>query len=277
MTEKNAAGVRSLPAGDSAVSVEFGNEISEEINAKVAALDEAAAAACIDGFRETVPTYRSLTVHYDPEKISFAELCGRLGGLMGELGESKDRPKKVLCLPVLYGGEEGPDMANVCGHSGLSEEDVVRIHSSADYRVYMLGFTPGFPYLGGMDERLATPRLASPRTVIPAGSVGIAGIQTGVYPVNSPGGWQLIGRTPVRLYDAGREKPILPEAGQYIRFVPVDRARYEEIEREVEEGRYEPVYDEAEDHGPGNDTAENNGPVHDAASGGQAAGKEGSR
>lgn len=240
MTDSKEREVRFLPAGDSAISAEFGNEISEEVNGRVAAFDAAVAAAAIGGVRETVPTYRSLMIHYDPEKISYEELLGKLKELLGGLSESSGGARRVLCLPVLYGGEEGPDLANVCEHSGLSEEEVIKLHSSADYRIYMLGFTPGFPYLGGMDGRLATPRLATPRTLIPAGSVGIAGMQTGVYPVDSPGGWQLIGRTPVKLYDAGREKPILPEAGQYIRFVPIDRESYERILKEVEEGVYVP-------------------------------------
>ena len=135
----------------------------------------------------------------------------------------------MLEIPVLYGGEMGPDLEFVAQHAGKTPEEVVGIHTSADYLIYMLGFTPGFAYLGGMSGEIAAPRLETPRVKIPAGSVGIAGSQTGVYPIDSPGGWQLIGRTPVRMYDPEREPPILPQAGQYIRFYPIDRAEFDRI------------------------------------------------
>ena len=136
----------------------------------------------------------------------------------------------MLEIPVLYGGEEmGPDLKFVAEHAGKTEEDVIKIHTSTEYLIYMLGFTPGFTYLGGMSDEIATPRLKTPRVKIPAGSVGIAGSQTGVYPIDSPGGWQLIGRTPVRMYDAGRATPILPQAGQYIKFYAIDQAEFDKI------------------------------------------------
>ena len=132
----------------------------------------------------------------------------------------------------------GPDLPFVARHCGLSPDEVIRIHSAAEYLVYMLGFTPGFPYLGGMDERIATPRLEKPRTRIPAGSVGIAGTQTGAYPLDTPGGWQLIGRTPVKLYDPDREQPILLRAGQFVKFTPIDDKAYAEIAAAVQSGAY---------------------------------------
>ena len=208
------ADVRFLLTGDTSVTVEFGNEISTEINAKIRAFNIALQQSKIPGIVETVPTYRSLAVHYDPEVI---------------LDSIRIPPSDVLEIPVLYGGEEGPDIEFVAEHNGKTVQEVIDIHTSTEYLIYMLGFTPGFTYLGGMSEEIATPRLKTPRVKIPAGSVGIAGAQTGVYPMDSPGGWQLIGRTPVRMYDPDRATPILPEAGQYIKFYAIDKAEYDRI------------------------------------------------
>lgn len=224
------ADVRFLLTGDTSVCVEFGNEISEPINAQIRAFNIALSSSSIPGIVETVPTYRSLMVHYDPEVIRYAPLMEKLKSLLGQLDKITIPPSEVLEIPVLYGGEEmGPDLKFVAEHAGKTEEEVINIHTSTEYLIYMLGFTPGFTYLGGMDEAIATPRLKTPRVKIPAGSVGIAGSQTGVYPIDSPGGWQLIGRTPVRMYDAGRETPILPQAGQYIKFYAIDRAEFDKI------------------------------------------------
>ena len=222
-------GVRFLLTGDTSLSVEFGDEISETINAKIRAFQIALGDSGIPGIVEAVPTYRSLMVHYDPEAIRYAPLAERLRGLLDRLDQIAIPPSQVLEIPVLYGGEMGPDLEFVARHAGKTQEEVVGIHTSADYLIYMLGFTPGFAYLGGMSEEIAAPRLETPRVKIPAGSVGIAGSQTGVYPIDSPGGWQLIGRTPVRMYDPEREPPILPQAGQYIRFYPIDRAEFDRI------------------------------------------------
>lgn len=230
--------VRFLLSGDTSLSVEFGESISPEINARIRAFNIALARSGIGGIVETVPTYRSLMIHYRPEVIGFHALKNRLEQLLGNLSDIGIPPASVVELPVLYGGEEGPDLDFVAGYCGLTPEEVVAIHSSGEYLIYMLGFTPGFPYMGGMDRRIAAPRLKSPRVKIPGGSVGIAGEQTGAYPLDSPGGWQLIGRTPVRLYDPEREKPILLEAGQYVKFTPVDRADFLFIQSEVEAGRY---------------------------------------
>ncbi len=223
------ADVRFLLTGDTSVCVEFGNEISEPINAQIRAFNIALSKSDIPGIVETVPTYRSLMVHYDPEVIRCAPLMDELKGLLGQLDKIVIPPSEVLEIPVLYGGEMGPDLPFVAEHAGKTEEEVIKIHTSTEYLIYMLGFTPGFTYLGGMSDEIATPRLKTPRVKIPAGAVGIAGSQTGVYPIESPGGWQLIGRTPVRMYDSGRETPILPQAGQYIKFYAIDQAEYDKI------------------------------------------------
>ena len=223
------AEVRFLLTGDTSVTVEFGNEISTEINAKIRAFNIALQQSKIPGIVETVPTYRSLAVHYDPEVILYGALVKKLKGLLGQLDNIQIPPSDVLEIPVLYGGEEGPDIEFVAEHNGKTVQEVIDIHTSTEYLIYMLGFTPGFTYLGGMSEEIATPRLKTPRVLIPGGSVGIAGAQTGVYPIDSPGGWQLIGRTPVRMYDPDRATPILPEAGQYIKFYAIDKAEYDRI------------------------------------------------
>ena len=233
------ADVRFLLSGDTALTAEFGNEISESINAQIRAFNIALEHAKIPGIVETVPTYRSLMVHYDPGIISYGSLVKKLKSLLTQLDKIEIPPSSVLEIPVLYGGEEmGPDLAFVAENAGKTEQEVIDIHTSTEYLIYMLGFTPGFTYLGGMSEAIATPRLKTPRVKIPAGSVGIAGAQTGVYPIDSPGGWQLIGRTPVRMYDPDRETPILPQAGQYIRFYAIDQAEYDRIAAEEAAGTY---------------------------------------
>ncbi len=223
-----------LPCGDCAVTVQVGYEISEETNRKVVSLMRALAEAAIPGLRELVPSYSAVCVHYDPEQISYEQLLERLNDLEIKELSSESASQKIVEIPVCYGGEYGPDLAFVAEHNGLSPEEVIAIHSGGTYLVYMLGFLPGFAYMGGMDERIATPRLTSPRARIPAGSVGIAGGQTGIYPLASPGGWQLIGRTPVKMFAMeGETGRFALSAGDWVKFVPISEEQYREMEGKV--------------------------------------------
>lgn len=230
--------VKIMTAGDSSILIQFGNAIDPDINAKIAATVQLMKEQHIEGVVDIIPAFCSLLINYDPRVISYDEMKTRMEKILSVEIAAGARKKKVYEIPVCYGGEFGPDLSTIAEHAGLSEQEVINIHSSTDYLIYMLGFLPGFTYLGGLDERIHTPRLANPRIRIPAGSVGIGGSQTGIYPMDSPGGWQLMGMTPVKTYDPDREVPILVEAGDYIRFVPVDRAEYDRIKGEVEQGTY---------------------------------------
>ncbi|MDO4306912.1 MAG: 5-oxoprolinase subunit PxpB [Eubacteriales bacterium] len=238
--------IRILTAGDSSLLVEFGKEISPEINRKIAATVQLMRDQYIEGVVDVIPAFCSLLINYDPRVIAYEEIKERIQCLLKVEVKGSENRKKVYEIPVCYGGEYGPDIANIAQHAGLSEEEVIKIHSSRDYLIYMLGFLPGFCYLGGLDERIHTPRLANPRIKINAGSVGIGGSQTGIYPLDSPGGWQLMGMTPVKTYDPDREVPILVEAGDYIRFVPIDEAEYKRIKELVERGEYQCIVHEGE-------------------------------
>lgn len=224
--------VRFLPCGDSGLTVEFGNEINEEINKRVCALAEKMKKNQISGVIETVPTFRSLFVLYNPMDIGYGPLVKKIKRLLSNDNNGVEREKRVINIPVCYGGEYGEDLLWVAEHAALTPEEVIKLHSAPEYLIYMLGFLPGFAYLGGLDKRLEAPRLENPRTVIPAGSVGIGGEQTGIYPLDSPGGWRLIGRTPLKPYDAKRAEPIRYQAGDYIKFVPINEDEYRKIEEQ---------------------------------------------
>ena len=199
-------------------------------------------AADIEGVEELVPTYRSLLVQYDLHKVAYEDVAARLeefAKVAESPADTVPRGNVVVHIPMAYGGEFGPDLEAVADHNGLSSQEVIDIHSGTGYRVFMLGFAPGFPYLGGMDERIACPRLQTPRIRVAAGSVGIAESQTGVYPNASPGGWRIIGRTPVKLFDPGAEPPAAILPGSKVVFMPVSEAKYRTIAAEVEAGDYE--------------------------------------
>ena len=237
-------------AGDCALVAEFGNEIREDINERVIDLARSLAADPVEGVIETVPTYRSLLVHFEPLVISHGELSAILAERTARFATAgiAGRERRLVEIPVRYGDSFGEDLPSVAAHAGITEDEAVRMHAGRDYLVYMLGFLPGFAYLGGMDPRLATPRLASPRRSIPAGSVAIGGEQTGVYPIASPGGWRLIGKTPVPLYDPeidpGKADPVLLRAGDLVRFRSVDDAEFADISKQVDCNAYEPVITE---------------------------------
>lgn len=230
---------RVLHAGESCLVIEFGSVIDPEVNACVQALRKKIEAAPFRGFIETVPTYRSLAVCFDP-LLAPEDLKSRLIAMTGEAGSEGTEGDQVVVVPVCYEGDFAPDLARVAEHAGLSEDEVIRRHSSVDCYCYMLGFTPGFSYLGGMDPSLATPRLAEPREKIPAGSVGIAGKQTGIYPIDSPGGWNLIGQTPLRLFDPNRPVPIFLNAGMWVRFQPISPEDFREIAQAAAEPDWQP-------------------------------------
>jgi inhibitor of KinA len=220
---------RILPVGDSGLLLEFGRTIDPALQAQVSALDNILTMFPHPAISEWVPTYRSLMVYYDPLQISYTALAEWLLGWLQQPVNAEGVARRQVTIPVLYGGTMGPDLDNVAAHNGLTTEEVIRLHQEPDYLVYMLGFLPGFPYLGGLDERLCTPRLATPRTNVPAGSVGIADRQTGVYPLASPGGWQLIGRTPLKLYDPKRSQPFLLAAGDILRFQAITQEEFDKI------------------------------------------------
>lgn len=216
--------IRFYPAGDCALVAEFGREIDEQINDRVQIMGRWIQEQRFRGVAEVIPTFRSLMICYDPGKVSYGRLVKQLQRCPFAAAADAGKEKKVHRIPVCY---DGPDLADMEQLTGLTQQEIIAIHCGTDYKIYMIGFLPGFVYLGGLDKRICAPRLETPRTRIEPGSVGIGGSQTGVYPVASPGGWRILGYTPVRFYDPNRSEPILCRAGEYIRFVPITRAEYE--------------------------------------------------
>jgi 5-oxoprolinase (ATP-hydrolysing) subunit B len=226
---------RLLPSGDSALVVEFGDHIDADLNRRVLALDAALAQDRIPGIIETVPTYRSLLVHYDPTVVGFAELGAKLMTLAARPGLPSRKGRRWR-VPVVYGGEFGIDLEAVAARAKLTPQEVIARHSGGDYRVYMLGFLPGYTYLGGLDQRLATPRRQDPRLETPSGTIAIGGVQTGIQCIAAPSGWNLLGRTPVRTYHPHREPIFLIEPGDYVTFFPVPERDWEALDRAAEAG-----------------------------------------
>jgi inhibitor of KinA len=229
---------RIVAAGDAALLVEFADRIDPAINGMAIALAEAIHAAALRGVRDVVPTYRSVAVYFDPLRTDVAGLRALLERhaveCTGDGSPLETRPPygdpSPVRVPVCYAGEFGPDLAEVAAFGGVSEEEAVRLHISRTYRVFMLGFMAGFAYMGTVDDRIAAPRLATPRIRVPAGSVGIAGVQTGIYPVATPGGWRIIGRTPFKPFDLAREQPFLFKPGDAVQFYAIERAEYARFE-----------------------------------------------
>lgn len=223
--------------------VEFGQVIDPAIHHKVRTLIQYLDHAPFDGFVEYVAAFASVTVYYDLPRIrqvqsersvnqrqpAFEFVAALLQDILKNLVDSQENKARVVEVPVCYGGEFGPDLEYVAEHNHLTSEEVIAIHSGGEYLVYMIGFAPGFPYLGGMSERIAAPRRQTPRVIIPGGTVGIAGMQTGVYPIATPGGWQLIGRTPLELFCPQHNPPTLLQSGDIIKFRPISRQEYEQL------------------------------------------------
>ncbi|MCK4721851.1 MAG: 5-oxoprolinase subunit PxpB [Dehalococcoidia bacterium] len=229
---------RFLTGGDRAIFVEFGDAIDPQINRRVRHLMLSLQRERVGGIVEIVPSYRSLLVYFEPQQIDRSKLRQTLHLLAQQTREEGLPKPRLIEIPTVYGGEYGPDLEFVAEHNNLSLPQVIQIHTGTPYLVYMIGFLPGFPYLGGMSPKIATPRLETPRTKVPAGSVGIAGIQTGIYPAESPGGWQLIGRTPLKLFDPSREPPALFQTGDCLSFVSITPEECNSIKDAVEQQTY---------------------------------------
>lgn len=231
-----------IPVGDQALLMEFGNEIKPEISQRIRlVMDQLEEENLYKDWsiEELIPTYRSILILYNPMKTDYSELEEKLKGLDNLIDQEEDQEKTIVLIPTLYGGHVGPDLDFVAENAGLSPEEVIDLHSQPDYLVYMLGFTPGFTYLGGLNPKLKTPRLEESRLKIPAGSVGIADMQTGIYPIDSPGGWQLIGQTPVDLYTPQTDPPVLIRAGYYVRFQPINQEEFDEIKDQIQAETYQ--------------------------------------
>jgi KipI family sensor histidine kinase inhibitor len=232
---------RILPCGDSAVTVEFGDTIDPDLNGKVLALDEILRQHAPAGLVETVPTYRSLTVQFDPVATDYDALARFLAEEGGKLAPRATMGRRWR-VPVVYGGAFGIDLDEVAALHGLTASRLIDIHAGAVYRIYMIGFLPGFAYLGGLDPRIATSRRTQPRAKIPAGSIMIGGVQAGIAPMEMPSGWHLLGRTPVRSYAPERDPAFLFAAGDEIVFEPVDASHWDRLDRAALAG--EPVAEE---------------------------------
>jgi inhibitor of KinA len=210
---------RIIPMGDSCLSVAFEEKIDRAINARCVALAGALERASRPGIRDVVPAYNTVAVYFDPLQLERRSLTSELELLAAARANAPEYEGPLLDIPVRYGGGSGPDLQAVADFARCSEDEVVRLHSSIEYRVYMLGFLPGFAYLASVDDRIAMPRLDTPRMRVRAGSVGIAGRQTGIYPCDTPGGWRIVGHTDIKTFDATAPKPFLFKPGQRVKFV----------------------------------------------------------
>lgn len=233
LPQQNDEWPRYRRVGEGGLLVEFADLIDPTVNGRIQALLAALDAAPPPGLRELIPAYRTLLILYDPLAVAEEALLARVRAIVPTMGESAT-PSRLVTIPTIYGGEFGPDLEDVATHCGLASEEIIVRHSSATYLVYFIGFSPGYPYLGGLDPALATPRLASPRVRVPAGAVAIGGQQTGIYPQETPGGWRIIGRTPLRLYDPQAPDPFLLRAGDRVRLRPIGANEYAALRRETD-------------------------------------------
>lgn len=225
------------PLSEQSLTISFGNEVSEETLRHINAFHQSLLQNPFSGYVDAVPAYTTLSIFYDPLQVLLSELLGTdayekvsnyLNALKIDFKEAK-KQASVVEIPVCYGGDLGPDLESLAALHQLTVSEVIALHTEPAYLVYMIGFVPGFAYMGGLNPVLETPRLATPRQVIPAGSVGIAGKQTGIYPLETPGGWQLIGRTPLKMFDVDREQPSLLQAGDKVKFVPITRSEFDDL------------------------------------------------
>lgn len=222
--------------------IELGDDISVEVNTRVRALEFLVEQKGLPGVVETVPTFRSLLVYYDPDVVGLDPLCAALGELVEQAATTVLPPARLVELPCCYEpGDLGLDLEAAAARLGLGVDELVRLHAGAEHVVFFIGFTPGLPYMSGMPERIHLPRLETPRVKVPAGSVGIGGMQCCIYSVESPGGYWVLGRTPLRLYDPGAREPILLRPGDRVRFRPVDRAEFDDIAERVAARTFVPV------------------------------------
>jgi len=217
------------PAGDAALRIELPARVDEAISTRVTAIGEAVRSRWPDIIRDAVIGYHTLTVYFDPLRVDGRWLEEQLASIAAEAATPAEVSRGHLEVPVCYGGDLGPDLGDVALAAGCSEPEVVDLHTSRDYRVFVVGFVPGFGYMGPVDPRLALPRRRTPRTRVPAGTVALAGGQTGIYPMETPGGWHLIGRTPVRPFDEARAEPVLFRPGDTVRFRSVIREEYDQM------------------------------------------------
>ena len=226
--------------GDSALLVVAGNSVSPPINSQVRGLITEIREKDWPGILEMVPSYSSLVIHFNPLVLSVSAIESLICDVWDLAAAVEERSGKIISIPTLYGGNFGPDIEEVSELTGFSTEEVIEKHSGVNYLVYALGFSPGFPYLGGLDESLKCARLSSPRLNVPSGSVAIADLQTGIYPVASPGGWRIIGRTPIKIFDHLRNSPSIIDPGDFIKFEPLDDEKmYRDIENQVTEDIFE--------------------------------------
>ncbi|MFC3846993.1 5-oxoprolinase subunit PxpB [Helicobacter baculiformis] len=228
------------PCGESALLLEFGAQINPQLNAQVRHAERVLKQKALKGVLEIVSAYASLLILYDPLLLSYAQLVQVVENMELDTPNALKEPRYLVEIPTCYHPSLGLDLDSVSQHTHLPLEEIIQRHSAPDYLVYMLGFLPGFAYLGGLDPSLAVPRLAQPRAQVSPGSVGIAHTQTGIYPLSSPGGWQIIAKTPLKLYDPSKNPPVLLQAGDFVRYKPISLEEYTHLAQEVQQGTYQP-------------------------------------